>query len=102
MILVLPTPIVNAIFEIIKEKLRTEIMLPEEKLTKAVQYLLRYEANFKIYLSDPNIKMDNNAAERAVRKVVIGRNNWMFIGSATAGKSMGILYSFVQTCRNII
>ncbi len=93
------TPIVDAIFEIIKEKLRTEIMLPEEKLTKAVQYLLRYEANFKIYLSDPNIKMDNNAAERAVRKVVIGRNNWMFIGSATAGKSMGILYSFVQTCR---
>ena len=92
-------PIVDAIFEIIKEKLRTEIMLPKENLTKAVNYLLKYEANFRLYLTDPNIKMDNNAAERAVRKIVLGRNNWMFIGSATAGKSMGILYSFVQTCR---
>jgi transposase len=55
-------PIVDAIFEIIKEKFRTEIMLPKENLTKAVNYLLNYEANFRIYLTDPNIKMDNNAA----------------------------------------
>jgi transposase len=43
--------------------------------------------------------MDNNAAERSIRKITLGRKNWMFIGSPTAGKSMGVLYSFVQTCR---
>ena len=91
--------IVDEIYSILKEKVMTSIMPPKEKLTIAVNYLLRYEANFKLYLSDPNLRIDNNSAERAMRKVVLGKKNWMFIGSPTAGKSMGILYSFVQTCR---
>lgn len=92
-------PIVDEIYKILKEKIRTSIMLPKWKLTIAVNYLLRYEVNFRLYLTDPNIRIDNNAAERSMRKVVLGKKNWMFIGSPTAGKSMGILYSFVQTCR---
>ena len=34
-----------------------------------------------------------------MRKVVLGKKNWMFVGSPKAGKSMAVLYSFVQTCR---
>ncbi len=86
---------------IVKDKLTTSIFLPKEKLTVAVNYLLRYETNFRRYLEDPNIRMDNNAAERSIRKITLGRKNWMFIGSPTAGKSMGVLYSFVQTCRGM-
>ena len=93
--------VVDEIYDILKEKIRTSIMPPKEKLTIAVNYLLRYEANFRLYLSDPNIKLDNNSAERCMRKVVPGKKNWMFIGSPTAGKSMGVLYSFVQTCRSM-
>lgn len=92
-------PIVNTIFDILKEKLRTDILFPKERMTIAINYLLRYEKNFRKYLDDANVRMDNNSAERAVRKVILGRNNWLFIGSPTAGKSMGILYSFVQSCR---
>ena len=94
-------PIVDEIYSILREKVRTSIMPPKEKLTIAVNYLLRYKTNFRLYLADPNISVDNDSAERCMRKVVLGKKNWMFIGSPTAGKSMGVLYSFVQTCRSM-
>ena len=94
-------PIVDEIYSILKEKVRTSIMPPKEKLTIAVNYLLRYEANFRLYLTDPSLRIDNNSAERCMRKIVLGKKNWMFIGSPTAEKSMGVLYSFVQTCRSM-
>ncbi len=51
------------------------------------------------YLRVQDICPNRNSAERCMRKVVLGKKNWMFIESPTASKSMGILYSFVQTCR---
>ena len=43
--------------------------------------------------------MDNNPAERALRKVCLGKKNWLFVGSLKAGKSAAALFSLVQTCR---
>lgn len=92
-------PIVNEIFEKLWHKIKTEILLPKSKQTEAIKYMLNHEKNFKLYLDDPNIKIDNNSAEQSMRKVVLGKKNWMFVGSPKAGKSMAVLYSFVQTCR---
>jgi len=92
-------PIVNEIFEKLWHKAKTERLLPSEKQTAAIRYMLNHERNFKYYLDDPYIYIDNNAAERSVRKIVLGRKNWMFVGSENAGKSMAVLYSFVQSCR---
>ena len=65
------------------------------------EHPVNFMKNFRMYLDDPNIKIDNNSGERAIRKVVIGKKNWMFVGSPKAGESMAILYSFVQSCRAI-
>ena len=46
-------------------------------------------------------RMENNTAGRGLRKVVIGRKNWMFVGSPKAGESMAALFSLVQTCRTM-
>jgi transposase len=92
-------PIVDEIFKKLWHKIKTETLLPRAKQTEAIKYMLNHEKNFKLYLDDPNIQIDNNAAERSIRKIVLGRKNWMFVGSPKAGKSMAILYSFVQTCR---
>jgi len=43
--------------------------------------------------------MDNNIAENGVRKVVIGRKNWLFVGSKKSGEAMANLLSLVQSCR---
>ena len=45
--------------------------------------------------------IDNNVSERAMKKLVIGRKNWMFTGSADSGKASMILLSLLQTCRNL-
>jgi transposase len=97
----LERPLVDEMFKKLWAKVQTERLLPKEKLTKAINYMLKYEKNFRMYLDDPNIKIDNNSGERAIRKIVIGKKNWMFVGSPKAGESMAILYSFVQSCRAI-
>ncbi len=43
--------------------------------------------------------MDNNIAENGVRKLVIGRKAWLFVGSRRSGKAMANILSLVQTCR---
>ncbi len=57
--------------------------------------MLDYENNFRLYLNDPNIYMNNNSAECEMRKNIIGKKNWMFIGSERARKSKAVLYSLI-------
>jgi transposase len=45
--------------------------------------------------------MMNNAAERALRPIAVGRNNWLFVGSATGGRTAATLFSFTSTCRRL-
>jgi len=92
-------PLVDKLFGLLREKLSAADLLPRSKLAEAVQYMLARRGNFELYLSNPDIRMDNNPAERALRKVVIGKKNWMFVGSLKAGKAAAALISLVQTCR---
>lgn len=73
--------------------------LPKSNFAGACDYLLAYRKNFERYLIDPHLRMDNNPAERGLRKLVLGRKNWIFVGNPKAGKSMAALLSLVQTCR---
>ncbi len=51
------------------------------------------------YLEDGDLAIDNNASERALRRVVTGRKNWLFCGSDEGGRRAAILYSIVATCK---
>jgi hypothetical protein len=51
------------------------------------------------YLEDGDLAIDNNASERALRRVVTGRKNWLFCGSDEGGRRAAILYSVVATCK---
>ncbi|HJO94849.1 MAG TPA: IS66 family transposase [Victivallales bacterium] len=92
-------PIVDRIFKKLKEKLVDPKLLPKSKLCDAIKYMLAYEKNFRLYLDNPDIKMDNNTSERALRKIVIGRKNWMYLGSRRSGKAMANHMTLVQSCR---
>ena len=92
-------PIVDRIFKKLKEKLSDPKLLPKSKIFEAVRYALSYEKNFRLYLDHPDAKMDNNTAERAVKKIVLGRKNWLYVGSRRSGKAMANLMSLIQTCR---
>jgi transposase len=68
-------------------------------LASAIQYTLaRWEA-LALYLTDGSIEIDNNAAERAIRALVLGRRNYLFAGSDAGGETAARLYSLIGTCR---
>ncbi len=68
-------------------------------LAGAVQYTLTRWMALTRYVDDGRIEIDNNAAERAIRALVLGRRNYLFAGSDAGGESAARLYSLVGTCR---
>ena len=47
------------------------------------------------------MEIDNNRVERAIRYVVLGRGNWLFLGSDNGGHTAAVLYSLVITCKRL-
>lgn len=69
-------------------------------LAQAIQYTLTRWTALARYVEDGSIEIDNNAAERAIRALVLGRrNNYPFAGSDAGGETAARLYSLVGTCR---
>jgi len=92
-------PLVNNLFDFMKNTVKLGRFTPSMRITTAMGYMLSREENFRLYLSNPDLRMDNNPAERSLRKVVVGRNNWLFVGSPRGGQAAANLLSLVQTCR---
>ena len=68
-------------------------------LAKACHYMLRRWDAFTRFLDDGRICLTNNAAERALRCVPLGRKAWLFCGSDRGGQRAAILYTLIQTAR---
>ncbi len=51
------------------------------------------------FLDNGNIEIDNNAAERALRAVAIGRKNWLFAGSDNGGNTAATFYTLIETAK---
>ncbi|WP_062342438.1 IS66 family transposase [Novosphingobium sp. CCH12-A3] len=68
-------------------------------LAKAINYMLRRRDAFTRFLDDGRICLTNNAAERALRCVPLGRKAWLFCGSDRGGERAAVLYTLIQTAR---
>ena len=79
-------------------KAQQKAFLPKSPMGKAIGYVLNQWAALNRYLEDGRLAIDNNAAERALRPVAVGRKNWLFAGSAEGGNRAAILYSIIGTC----
>lgn len=66
---------------------------------KAINYMLRRWGAFTRFLEDGRICLTNNAAERALRCVPLGRKAWLFCGSDRGGQRAAVLYTLIQTAR---
>jgi transposase len=67
--------------------------------TKALGYALNQEIELRRVLDDADIPLDNTRAERALRKIVVGRKNWMFYGSDTHAEAAAAIFSLIASCR---
>ncbi len=74
--------------------------LPKKsETTKAINYAIALEDALRRFLGDGKIEIDNNAAERAVRGIALGRKNWLFAGSDNGGESAAAIYSLIETAK---
>lgn len=68
-------------------------------VAKAIDYMLRRWGGFTRVLDDGRICLSNNAAERALRGVALGRKAWLFAGSDRGGDRAAFMYSLIVTAK---
>ena len=66
---------------------------------KAFTYSLNQEQYLRTFLDDPNLDMDNNVAERAIRPFTVGRKNWVMIDSIKRANASACMYSIVELAK---
>lgn len=66
---------------------------------KAIDYTTRRWAALTLHLEDANLAIDNNAVENAMRPIALGRKNWLFVGSETAGERAACLMSLIESAK---
>jgi transposase len=92
-------PLVHALGEWLEHQ-RARV-LPKSPLGLAIGYALNQWQALNVYLTDGDLRIDNNAAENALRGTALGRKNWLFWGSETGGHSAAILTSITATCKHL-
>jgi hypothetical protein len=68
-------------------------------LAKAINYMLKRWPAFTLFLDDGRVCLSNNAAERSLRGVALGRKSWLFCGSDRGGQRAAAMYSLIITCK---
>ena len=68
-------------------------------LAKAINYILKRWPAFTLFLDDGRVCLSNNAAERGLRGIALGRKSWLFCGSDRGGERAAAMYSLIITCK---
>ena len=76
-----------------------EQLRPKTAIAQALAYSIKRWEGLSLYATTGNLHIDNNAIERCMRTVAIGRKNYLFCGSHDAAKRAGRLYSLLVTCK---
>jgi transposase len=69
------------------------------EVAKAMDYMLKRWLAFTRFLEDGRVCLTNNAAERALRGIALGRKAWLFAGSDRGGDRAALMYTLIQTAR---
>jgi len=92
-------PLVDAFFEWVDRQFEQQGLLPSNPLTKALAYVRERRAGLEVFLGDPDVPMDTNHLERALRAIPMGKKNWLFCWTEVGAEHAGIVQSLIATCR---
>lgn len=90
-------PLVDDLFESMRKFY--DKVPPKSETAKAITYMFNHETAFRRFLEDGKIDIDNNAAERAIRAIALGRKNWLFAGSDFGGEAAAAMYTLIETLK---
>jgi transposase len=90
-------PLVNDLIDWMRQE-RAKLSRHND-VAKAMDYMLRRIDAFTRFLDDGRICMSNNAAERTLRGIALGRKSWLFAGSDRGGERAAVMYTLIQTAK---
>ena len=92
-------PIVEEFFEWLAQVSRERMLLPTDPFLKAAVYVLKRKDALRVYISHPDVPMDTNHEERALRVIPMGRRNYLFCWSELGAVCVGRIQSLLVTCK---
>jgi len=90
-------PMVDEYFAWVKKN--QKYVDPESQTGRAFAYSVNQEQYLRVFLEDPELGMDNNLAEQAIRPFTLGRKNWVMIDTVRGAEASAVLYSLAETSR---
>jgi transposase len=92
-------PVVDQLFTWIDKQFDSQGFLPSSPFMAALGYLRERRLGLEVYLTDPDVAIDTNHLERALRVIPMGRKNWLFSWTEVGAKQVGVIQSLLATCR---
>ena len=92
-------PVVDRFFRWCDDTLHNLTLLPKDPLSKAIGYVQSKEMALRVFLEDPDVPLDTNHLERALRPIPMGRKNWLFCWTEIGAEHVGVIQSLIVTCR---
>ena len=92
-------PVAQRFFTWVDQYFEAQGFLPSSPFTKALNYIRQRRDGLAVYLDDPDVPIDTNHLERALRVIPLGRKNWMFSWTELGARHIGIVQSLLVTCR---
>ena len=90
-------PLLNDMFDWMEVKKKKAT--PQSPVYKAIQYTINRKEELMRYTEDGKLHIDNNLVENKIRPTVIGKKNFMFMGSHEAAQRSAMIYSFMISCK---
>ena len=92
-------PIVDEIYAWRQWQCSRMDLLPSDPFTLALKYLGDREHELRVFLADPCVPLDTNHVERGLRRIPMGKKNWIFCWTELGAEHVGIIQSLISTCR---
>ena len=92
-------PIIASFWQWCDQQCHRTDLLPSNPLSKALKYVMNRQASLQVFLSDPDVPLDTNHIERALRPIPLGRRNWLFCWTEIGAEQVGIIQSLLVTCK---
>jgi len=92
-------PAAQQFFAWVDRQFEAQGLLPSSPFTKALAYVRERRDGLLLYLDDPDVEIDTNSLERALRAIPMGKKNWMFCWTELGARQIGIAQSLLVTCK---
>lgn len=92
-------PVVREIWRWCDEQCYWVDLLPSDPLSKALKYAMARQSELQMFLADPEVPIDTNHLERALRPISLGKRNWLFCWTELGAKQVAVIQSLLVTCK---